>query len=58
MTSLKLDLSWVARRLSLPEAADSRAQMLERIPGSHAATGWHYSVRTRDCDRIAAERAG
>lgn len=34
MTSLKLDLSWVARRLSLPETADSRAQMLERIQGA------------------------
>ncbi len=34
MTSLKLDLSWVARRLSLPETADSRAQMLERIQGT------------------------
>lgn len=31
MTSLKLDLSWVARRLSAPETADSRGQMLERI---------------------------
>jgi signal transduction histidine kinase len=31
MTSLKLDLSWVARRLSLPETADCRAQMLERV---------------------------
>ncbi len=34
MTSLKLDLSWVARRLSVPETADSRAQMLERIQGT------------------------
>ena len=34
MTSLKLDLSWVARRLSLPETADSREQMLERIQGA------------------------
>jgi PAS domain S-box-containing protein len=34
MTGLKLDLSWVARRLSLPETADSRAQMLERIQGT------------------------
>lgn len=34
MTSLKLDLSWVARRLSIPETADSRAQMLERIQGA------------------------
>ena len=34
MTSLKLDLSWVARRLSLPETADSRALMLERIQGT------------------------
>ncbi|MEP7152203.1 MAG: CHASE3 domain-containing protein [Nitrospira sp.] len=34
MTSLKLDLSWVARRLSLPDTADSRAQMLERIQGA------------------------
>lgn len=34
MTSLKLDLSWVARRLSLPETADSRAHMLERIQGT------------------------
>ncbi|WHZ21237.1 MAG: diguanylate cyclase/phosphodiesterase (GGDEF & EAL domains) with PAS/PAC sensor(s) [Nitrospira sp.] len=34
MTSLKLDLSWVARRLSLPEMADSRAQMRERLQGA------------------------
>jgi PAS domain S-box-containing protein len=34
MTSLKLDLSWVARRLSLPETADSRAQMRERLQGT------------------------
>ncbi len=34
MTSLKLDLSWVARRLSVPETADSREQMLERIQGT------------------------
>jgi len=34
MTSLKLDLSWVARRLSIPETADSRGHMLERIQGT------------------------
>ncbi len=34
MTSLKLDLSWVAKRLSVPETADSRGQMLERIQGT------------------------
>jgi len=34
MTSLKLDLSWVARRLSVPETADSRGHMLERIQGT------------------------
>ena len=34
MTSLKLDLSWVARRLSIPETADSRGQLLERIQGT------------------------
>lgn len=34
MTSLKLDLSWVARRLSIPETADSRRHMLERIQGT------------------------
>ncbi|MCC2643058.1 MAG: putative Histidine kinase [Nitrospira sp.] len=34
MTGLKLDLSWVARRLSLPETAENRARMLERIQGT------------------------
>jgi PAS domain S-box-containing protein len=34
MTSLKLDLSWVARRLSIPETADTRRQLLERIHGT------------------------
>ena len=34
MTSLKLDLSWMARRLSIPETADSRGQLLERIQGT------------------------
>ena len=34
MTSLKLDLSWVARRLSIPETAESRGQLLERIQGT------------------------
>jgi signal transduction histidine kinase len=34
MTSLKLDLSWVARRLSVSETADSRGQLLERIQGT------------------------
>jgi PAS domain S-box-containing protein len=34
MTSLKLDLSWVARRLSIPETADSRGQLLEHIQGT------------------------
>jgi PAS domain S-box-containing protein len=34
MTSLKLDLSWVARRLSIPETADSRGRLLERIQGT------------------------
>jgi PAS domain S-box-containing protein len=34
MTSLKLDLSWVARRLSVPETSDSRGQLLERIQGT------------------------
>jgi len=34
MTSLKLDLSWVARRLSMPETAHSRGHMLERIQGT------------------------
>ncbi|HVG01730.1 MAG TPA: CHASE3 domain-containing protein [Nitrospira sp.] len=46
MTSLKLDLSWVARRLSLPETVDSRAQMLERIQGTmHQLDGTIQSVR-------------
>jgi PAS domain S-box-containing protein len=34
MTSLKLDLSWVARRLSVPETAESRRQSLARIQGT------------------------
>ena len=34
LTGLKLDLSWVARRLSLPETAENRARMLERIQGT------------------------
>jgi len=34
MTSLKLDLSWVARRLSIPETADTRGRLLERIQGT------------------------
>jgi PAS domain S-box-containing protein len=34
LTSLKLDLSWVARRLSIPETADNRGHLLERIQGA------------------------
>ena len=34
MTSLKLDLSWVARRLSIPETGETRKQLLERIQGT------------------------
>ncbi|MGH7183022.1 MAG: PAS domain-containing sensor histidine kinase [Nitrospiraceae bacterium] len=31
MTSLKLDLSWIARRLSMQETVESRGELLERI---------------------------
>jgi PAS domain S-box-containing protein len=34
MTSLKLDLAWMARRLSIPETAETRKQLLERIQGT------------------------
>jgi signal transduction histidine kinase len=34
MTSLKLDLAWVVRRLSVPETADTRRQLQERIHGT------------------------
>jgi PAS domain S-box-containing protein len=34
MTSLKLDLSWMARRLSTPETVVSRGQLLERVQGT------------------------
>jgi PAS domain S-box-containing protein len=34
MTSLKLDLSWMARRLSVPETDVSREQLLERVQGT------------------------
>ena len=34
MTSLKLDLSWMARRLSIPETVVSREQLLERVQGT------------------------
>jgi len=34
MTSLKLDLSWMARRLSIPETSVSRGQLLDRVRGT------------------------
>lgn len=58
MTGLKLDLSWVARRLSLPETANSRAQDARAYPGDHATAGRNHSSGARDCDGIASERTG